>query len=152
MVTVGAGALRRELASGREPHSVVWQGHGGSGPHLSLKAGHVISAEPASSIQLLRREWNSQDALLRAGLSGFLGFTCPLISCEFQTRPRQHHHGHLNNKSKLFPHFTFPSRGKTFGTQGPSRPFLFLMSLSQTWLQRLNVLDYKNVHYMGVFL
>lgn len=120
---------------------MAWQVHGGSGPHPSLKAGHVISAELASPIQLLPREGNSQDALLRAGLAGFRGFTCPLMSCEFQMRPRQHHRGHLNNKIKLFPHFTFPSRGKTFGTQGPSRPFLFLMSLSQPWLQRLNVSD-----------
>lgn len=132
----------------------LWFGrvHWGSCPHPSLKAGHMISKELASSLQLLQTEGNFQDAQLGAGPSGFCGFTCPLISCEFQMRPRQHHPSHWNNKIKLFLHFTFPSRGKTFGTQGPSRPFLFLMSLSQTWLQRLNVLDYKNVHYMGVFL
>lgn len=37
-----------------------------------------------------------------------------------------------------------------FGIQDPSRTFLFLMSLSQTWLQRLNVWITKCTLYWGL--
>lgn len=139
---ISAVAHKQELGSGQKPCSAVWQLHWGSCPHPSLKAGWMISAELASSIQLMWRERNSQDALLWAGHSGFRGLACPLISCI---------RWDLDNITMViwiikssYPIISlFLWGGKMFGTQGPSRPFLFLMSLSQSWLQRLNVLDYK---------
>ena len=135
-------AQKKEPRSGPKPSSAVWQVHWASCPYPFLKSdGWLVQgwlSQPSS-----RRERNSQVALLCAGLSAFHGIAYPLISCEYRMRLRQHHCGHWNNKIESFHHFTFPLRGKKLGTQGPSRPFLFLMSLSQTWLQRLNVLDYK---------
>lgn len=58
-----------------------------------------------------------------SSLSGFRGFTGPLMSCEFQVRPRQHHHGHLNNKTKSFPHFSFPFEGENVWNTGPIKTF-----------------------------
>ena len=107
-----------------------------------LTSGWMISIKLAFSHQLIPRE-ESPRCITLGGLSAFRRAASPLISCEYWMRPRHYHRGQWNNKIKLFHHCTFPSRGKKFRTQGPSRPFLFLMSLSQTWLQRLNVLDYK---------
>lgn len=142
MMPINAIAQKKEPRSGPKPSSAVWQVHWACRPYPFLKSGWMVSAGLALSTQLMQREEFPSCICLGRPFC-FPRHCYPLISSEYQMRPRQHHYGHWNNKIESFHHFTFPLRGKKLGIQGPSRPFLFLMSLSQTWLQRLNVLDYK---------